>query len=392
MKRFGMVLSVIVVLSFVSTAFGGDLGDGFYLHNVDQFSDVVSVNVSNAEMGQLLDHSTRAEKVSAISKIFYTKFADEYDFLFFVCFSNLGGETNGEAMMINNEVTGIGPVNSYADSLDWGSPSKLKSSLFLEGGDKGIFYGILLHELSHKWMTHIYSSDINDISTHMIGSHWGLSNAGGVLGGFKEVRKVAANTNSYKASISPNKAGFGLTANFDVPYSDIELYLMGLKSAQELRDVGFQLDIYTGGSVDSLWDGSPDGYFTATGKVSKTIDEIISEYGERTPDASVSQKHFKAAVIALTDGSITPNYPRLVSALRWFAGGVNDKRNTQYPNAYNFAQATGGRGTIEIEGLRAGGDGNSEGGGGGGGGGCNAGFGLFGLLLAGLVMRGYRKV
>jgi hypothetical protein len=54
----------------------------------------------------------------------------------------------------------------------------------------------------------------------------------------------------------------------------------------------------------------------------------------------------------LTDGSITPDYPKLVSALRWFAGGINDKSNTQYPNAYNFAQATGGLGAIEIEGLR----------------------------------------
>jgi hypothetical protein len=170
-------------------------------------------------------------------------------------------------------------------------------------------------------------------------------------------------------------------------------YLMGLKSAEELKSAGFKLDIYTGGSVNSRYDNSPDGNFTATGMKSYTIDDIINTYGPRVPDASVSQKHFKAAVIALTDGSITPNYSRLVASLRWFAGGMNNNSNKSFPNAYNFAQATGGRATIEIEGLRAGGGGNSDDGGNSGGGGCNAGFGLFGLLLAGLVvMRGYRKV
>jgi hypothetical protein len=389
-----MVLSVIVVLSFASTAFGGDLGDGFYLHNVDQYSDVVSVNVSPIEMGRVLYPATRTEEMKRISKIFYTKYDDEYDFLFFVCFSDKGGETSGEAKIINNEVTGIG-LPTYSDGPAWGSPSKLQNCLLLEGGYQGIFHGTLLHELSHRWMVHIFSNEINSVISHKnrIGSHWGLSNAGGVLGGFKDVRQVGTNvgTNSYNASVSPNKKGFGLTANFDVPFSDIELYLMGLKSAQELRDADFQLDIYTGGSVDdNVYDNTRDGNFTAKYEeiVSKDIDDIIqASGGVRSPDASVSQKHFKAAVIALTDGSITPNYPRFVSALRWFAGGINDRSNTQYPNAYNFAKATGGRGTIEIEGLRAGG-----GGGGGSGGGCNAGFGLFGLLLAGLVMCGYRKV
>jgi hypothetical protein len=244
-------------------------------------------------------------------------------------------------------------------------PSGLKGFTFLDRPEV-IYSGMLLHEVGHQWFNYIFQDEINNIITdnssitnYYLPGHWGLSNAGGVLGGFKNVIKVG--DNKYQGSISPNKKGFSLTSETTVPYSDIELYLMGLKSAQELRSEGFKFDIYTGGKVDTKTSGTnlQDGYFTATGKVSYTIDDIISKYGPRTPDVSTSQKHFKAAVIAVVDGSITPDYPKLVSALRWFAGGMNDKSNTQYPNAYNFAKATGGLGTIEIEGLRDGGGGNT---------------------------------
>jgi hypothetical protein len=335
-------------------ALGGDLGDGFYLHNVDQYSDVISVTISPEKMSRILNYGPDEpyygpDELAGINKTFYMKFNGEFDFILMVCFSELAdNDPNGYHNIVSNDASGIGlPIGKVYNN--WDLSSKLKGFSLL-GKVDFIYQGTLLHEMSHQWATHIFLDEINSMNTHQIYNHWGLSNAGGVFGGFKEVRKIGEN--KYQGILYPNKAGFSLTANFDVPFSDIELYLMGFKSAQELRSTGFKLDIYTGGSVNSPYDSSPDGNFTATGKVSYTIDDIISRYGPRTPDASVSQKHFKAAVVALTDGSITPDYPKLVSALRWFAGGVDDKSNTQYPNAYNFAQATFGKGTMEIEGLR----------------------------------------
>jgi hypothetical protein len=350
-KRFGMVISVIAVLICVSTAFGGDLGDGFYLHNVDQYSDVVSVNVSPTEISRIVNYTTGPDELARISRTFYTKFNNEFDFIFMICFSNLVGNDIGNIIAyhntVSNDATGIGlEMGVLNDS--WGLPSKLKSFSLVDRPEI-VYEGMLLHEIAHQWMCYIFRSEIHSISTYDMDSHWGLSNAGGVLGGFEEVRNVGGN--KYQASISPNSAGFSLTGNTVVPFSDIELYLMGLKTAQELRSAGFKLDIYTGGRIESLGDLDQNGYFTAAEVQSFTIDDIIARYGER----NAGQKHFRAAIIALTDGSITPNYPQLVASLRWFAGGMNDNSNKDFPNAFNFAQATGGRATIEIEGLRAGG-------------------------------------
>jgi hypothetical protein len=385
MKKIRLsIIGTLLLLVLSTGALAGDLGDGFYLHNVDAYSDVLEVRISSAEMSQVLNHysSSISPKLANIGRTFYTKFDDEYDFLVFVCLSNLGDSGNGSWYTLNNDVTGIGlELGRPWYGSGWqDSPSKLKGSLFI-AGENGIFNGVLLHEIGHKWIAHIFSSEIDSLTTHQLGgSHWGLSNAGGVLGGFKEVKEVGSNR--YQGSID-NKNGFGLTANFGLSFSDIELYLMGLKSAEELRANNFRLNIYTGGSVNSQWDQSPDGYFTATGMNSYSIDDIIAKYGARNS----TPKHFKAAVIALTDGSITPNYSRLVSGLRWFASGMNDN---SYRESLNFAKATGGRASIEISGLRAGGSskpdpdpnpnpGNNDSGGGGG---CNAGAGMFAILLA----------
>jgi hypothetical protein len=358
-RYFVVAILLTLVLSNVQVAFGGDLGDGFYLHNVDPYSDVLSVNISSTEMSRILNSSNGPDGsvLAKIARTFYVKFNDEYDFLVMICYSNLADLGNpdnliGYSTMVNNDATGIGlPMGALNNS--WGLPSKLGSIALLDREDM-VFRGMLLHEIAHQWITFIFPTEINSLTssltTYQLGGHWGLSNAGGVIGGFKEVRNMGGNR--YQASISPNSAGFGLTSNTEVPFSDIELYLMGFKSAQELRDAGFRLDIYTGGNVDSLGDLARNGIFYATGVKSYTIDDIIAQYGERNP---APQRNFKAAVIALTDGSITPNYSRLVAGLRWFAGGMNDNSNKDFPDAPNFAQATSGRGTIEIEGLRAGG-------------------------------------
>jgi len=372
----------ILSLLFLSTthaALAEDLGDGLTLIEVDSYSSVVVAEVSRDTMRGMIDYrsSDISTELYTIAQTFYNKFEGEHDFLFFVCFSDLGGISSGSWYGINNDVAGIG-LNTDSPPFP-GLPPKLNGSLILQGGADGIYYGTLLHELAHRWM--VYLKDYFGGE-----SHWGFSNAGGVLGGFKNVEVLGGN--QYRGSISPNKSGFSVVANFDVPFSDIELYLMGLKSAQELRSAGFKLDIYDSGDGSS----PPGGNFTSAAPRSYTIDQIIGTYGERVPDSSASQKHFKAAVIVLTDGSITPNYSRLVAALRWFAGGINDRSNTSYRDRFNFAQATGGRATIEIHGLRGGGGGGGSGGSGGGGG-CNAGgigmIALFATFM--LVLRKSRK-
>ncbi|GHT06040.1 hypothetical protein AGMMS49525_13950 [Bacteroidia bacterium] len=129
-------------------------------------------------------------------------------------------------------------------------------------------------------------------------------------------------------------------------YSDIELYVMGMKSAQELRDSSFHLDIYSGNSYDSSYG---DGYFYSTDKTVYTVDDLITLKGARVPDAAVSQKHFKVLTVVLT-GGITHHYAEIVKDVKWVAGDISD--NT-YPGwgIYNFTQATNGVGTLEVAGI-----------------------------------------
>lgn len=79
-----------------------------------------------------------------------------------------------------------------------------------------------------------------------MGFDWGFSNAGGQLGGAKYMRIVKENCGGiigkirYQGSMEPDLnengsfkyGGFGLNTNGgnSLPYSDIELYIMGMKS------------------------------------------------------------------------------------------------------------------------------------------------------------------
>jgi len=180
--------------------------------------------------------------------------------------------------------------------------------------------------------------------------HWSYSNAGGILGGFTYLRRIKTKGDRtfYRGLAGSFRSGFSPGGNRRIPYSDIELYLMGLKSAQELRDAGFTLDVYTG----VIPDDRPrlKGYFSATGVTSYTIDDIIALYGPRVPDASVSQKRFKALTVILTKEGAEDYSGRIVDDLKWLAG-LNSTRRTARDGYLNFPEATGGRASLEVNGL-----------------------------------------
>jgi hypothetical protein len=101
--------------------------------------------------------------------------------------------------------------------------------------------GPALHEIAHKWGANIF--DTYYLDNTLCYSHWGVSNAGGQLGGAKYIREVPTSSGpqEYQGSMYPSKetdgsytfGGFGEYANRGntIPYSDIELYLMGMKGA-----------------------------------------------------------------------------------------------------------------------------------------------------------------
>ena len=89
--------------------------------------------------------------------------------------------------------------------------------------------------------------------------------------------------------------------------------------------------------------------FTASRVKTYTIEDIIAEHGARVPDFSESQKDFRAAAILLVDEEHPATrgiLERLSDDISWFSHPGDD-----VADQYNFYEATGGRGTIAMDGL-----------------------------------------
>jgi hypothetical protein len=375
-----------------------DLGDGlsFLSSEIDPFCTVLKVKIDSNQLAKLTGRNTYRAELDALTAKIYSKFRDDFDFLFFILGKdsdrNIMGRLGfaGVCKTQSNTVSGIGRNVSGG--------GKLKSTLYVPSYDS-LVLGPALHELAHTWAAYICSTYDEDNKPYP--AHWGISNAGGQLGGFRYVRTVEKDSGGvtgktkYQASFRSDErnpdgsfkdGGFGMNANGgnSLPYSDIELYLMGMKSAQELRNTNFTLDIYSGNSVDS--EGMANGYFYSTQVTRYTIDDIIALHGPRVPDAGTSQKNFKLLTVLLSDETDTDKYATIVKSVEWFTGPTDDNTFSDF-GVYNFAQATSGIGSLAAEGLknslRTGDEpsGVSDESSGVSGVGCNVGFGIAAIVI-----------
>ena len=178
------------------------------------------------------------------------------------------------------------------------------------------------------------------------GPHWGFSSSGGYLDCYDISNMIDHGAGRFSA---PNP----FYSRSSEQYSPIELYLAGFIPPEEVPD--FQT------AEDGEWLLDERGYpvyddngyrmFTASGFKTHTIEDIIAEHGPRVPDHPQAQKDFRAAVILLT----SEDYPatrerleRLSDDVFWFSRAGKDESG---PPVTNFYEATGGRGTITMEGL-----------------------------------------
>ena len=275
----------------------------------------------------------------AYTRRIYEEFEDAFDYLMF--FFNLVDFPAvfpfGLYTGVKNDTQGIG--KRIFDDPRYGSKEHLRGVVFFPFRH-AIGYGPSLHELMHTWA--------NDAVPTSVSAHWGFSSADGQLGGFPLRDLVHLGGDRYTVQ-SP----FGTFANGGngVPYSPIELYFAGLIPPDDVPDLWVAEDgewLIENGKF--VW--SDDGWpiFTATKVRTITIDDIIVEHGERIPDWTTSQKDFRAAVVLLVDDDhpATPTQIQEVSNLvSWFSHPGNDDD----PYDYNYYEATGGRGSITMDGL-----------------------------------------
>ena len=286
--------------------------------------------------------------LEAYSKRAYEHFEDAFDFLIFV--SNLeyweGVEAAGyigSYSNVSNNVRGIGR-STVARNAHYGSAGMLQGVVHIPFYD-GVANGPTLHEIMHQWGNYILSAGW---------SHWRYSSANGVLGGFDMANLVDLGDGKYTAgngtysmgSFSPAGAGN------ELPYSPIELYLAGMLPPDFVPDLWVAEDgaaLLDEDGVVTTENGAQ--IFTASTIRTYTIEDIIAEHGARVPDASQAQRSFRAAAVLLVSErqAATREILETVSTdVAWFSHEGDDEFAD-----YNFFEATGGRGTIRMDGLSA---------------------------------------
>ena len=257
----------------------------------------------------------------------YRWFADEFDYLIFL--SNLSSirDSNspyfGTYRPVMNDTEGTGR-NIFFDSGP-GSAGKLRGMLHFPYR-AGLWNGPGLHELMHTWA--------NFAVPTAVGGHWGFSSADGQLGGFDRDNLVELGGGRYRAG------DFGTFANGGngVPYSPIELYFAGLIPPGEVPDLWV--------AADGEW--ADDGSFTASDVRDYSIEDIVAEHGRRVPASSTAQRHFRAmAVLLMDDRSISLRQAEQLSEHVSTFSHPGDEDDY----LYNYYEATGGRGTIAMDGL-----------------------------------------
>ena len=275
---------------------------------------------------------------------FYEYFNDEFDFLVFVAnltSDRLKPDTPHGAFYsgVKNDVKGIGKA-IFADGQRWGSAEQLQGVTYIDtydyswGGD--ITGGVLLHELMHRWANSVVPPY----------GHWGFISEDCLLDG----RDI-----SMMIDHGDGRFSYDRGVLFSQRYCPIELYLAGFIGPEDVPDFRIAVDGEFLQDEAGYVIEDPYGYlwFTASGFETHTIDKIIAEHGPRVPDTSQAQKDFRAAVVLL----VGADYPatseildRLSYDVSWFSHpGERDHNLDQ--RYHNFYKATGGRGTITMDGL-----------------------------------------
>jgi hypothetical protein len=256
------------------------------LHSfVENFHDYVSADIPN------------------LMKSLYLSTPDRFDFISLFSNFDLSPVPGAQAFAINvrNNVRGIGNPSDknpiFKDNEIYGSKKQLQNITFfgnthqypsdpnkkLAEGDVSLLE-ILAHEVGHRWLSYVKllkGGEDNDVLLGRDKSHWSffLDSDGSFLEGNQLLLRK---TNSYE------------TGNPFQRYSDLDLYLMGLKPADEVSDA-YYVEGASGFYPDFPFsaESSPEENVKFKGtSVPLKIQDIIAANGARRPNSTGSQKDF----------------------------------------------------------------------------------------------------
>ena len=227
--------------------------------------------------------------VEQFIKLFAEQFPNDADFVLLTLdahreqlrFNAVGGFN----IAIKVPEAGLGPFVSVSS---FSTLPNLRSYIYLARKDS-LVLGPSLHELAHGWGVRLLAPDVLAQQITDSESHWGFSSAGGQMGGW--LPGTLVNLGNGRFELSSGEVASGGRSFNNVPYSPIELYLMGLADPSEVDPIQVAINP----APLSLFQ------FTADEIVELTIDDIVAANGRRVPSAEDSQRSFKLTLIVLTD-------------------------------------------------------------------------------------------
>ena len=273
--------------------------------------------------------------VAEYAREFLANFGDRFDVLIFVSAlphltSHANPQYSGRYLRVSNDVDGIGldPV----EEPTFGS-TRLKGVIHFHHL-RALAYGPSLHELMHMWANYGVETSYD--------VHWGFSSAAGQLGGFRLADLVDLGDGRWTAG------SFGEYANGGngLPYSPWELYLGGFVGPDAVPDLWVAPEgRWTGERTEA---GLP--IFEALEHSTLSIEDFVEKHGLRVPNHIDAPKELRGAVIVLEDDDYRlDDWDDLLEQVRWLS---HPGPHPGFRPLYNYHEATGGRGSLVLDGLR----------------------------------------
>jgi hypothetical protein len=222
----------------------------------------------------------------------YDYFPDSFDFVDVVF--QTGIVANRYHFGVKNVVSGIGS-GIFDNSFDYGSNGRLlgltiyPASDFFDGGQEAHS-----HEIGHQWINFLKQTTLATGTPH-----WPLSSLANGLMGFSIPGSGAGG--DYGCRLTPVATGIELTSFSGArTYTDLDLYLMGLKPASQVGDHYVWINQQAALNQNCL------GVVAYSQFRKIGINDVIASTGARNPAWPNAQRDFKVAVIVLSDAKLSP--------------------------------------------------------------------------------------
>ncbi len=282
----------------------------------------------------------------ALLQAFYRNHSDSFDTAFvWTDFDYDNGLGIAHSFNVRNHISGIG-LKDFDRGQAYGSPERLSTIITMGNASNwpsdpqahaaglNSAISIVCHEQGHRWLAYVHFAAELDIKDDLLGrenAHWSFlvdtrTNSQGTFSSLME-------GNAWRDSGGGTFTTVESAVNY---FTSLDLYLMGLGSADEVGDIPY---LATNSQLtEFLREKSPfSGFSMSAVRKTASVAQIVKSEGPRIPAAEAAPHELRVAFILLTEQGSVPSVDTL-------------ERISGYRDALvrYFAIATGGRGLMDA--------------------------------------------